>query len=176
MENKNKKNGKEHEVKIDFGLGGLFKGLGNLVDLVAEMSEKGEQIRERTQEFSGKGPLKDMNGVYGFSIKMGTGGKPEVNSFGNVKKSQNGPVVDEVREPMVDIFEEDDEIQIVAEMPGVAKNNINLELNDDVMVIRAENNKRKYHKELLLPARVKEDTLNYSYKNGILEVKLAKHS
>jgi HSP20 family protein len=117
-----------------------------------------------------------MNGVYGFSIKMGTGGKPEVNSFGNVKKSQNGPVVDEVREPMVDIFEEDDEIQIVAEMPGVAKNNIKLELNGDVMVIRAENNKRKYYKELLLPARVKEDTLNYSYKNGILEVKLAKHS
>ncbi len=176
MENNKKKKEKEHEVKIDFGLGGLFKGLGNLVDLVSEMSEKGEQIKERTQEFSGKGPFKDVNGVYGFSIKMGASGKPEVNSFGNVKKSQNGPVVDEVREPMVDIFEEDDEIQIIAEMPGVAKNQIKLELNGDVMMISAQNNKRKYQKELLLPTPVKEQTVVYSYKNGILEVKLAKNS
>jgi len=170
----NKKKDGEPNINIDFGLGGLFKGLGNLVDLVTELSEKGQIIREKTQEFSGEGPLKDLKGVYGFSVKMGSGGTPEVQSFGNVKKSPEGPVVDEVREPMTDIFEEAKEVQVIAEMPGVEEKDVKLDLNDDILVINANNSKRKYHKEVLLPTKVKPETLAFSYKNGILEVKIEK--
>ena len=174
MEKKNKKIEEDQQINIDLGLGGLFKGIGNLVDLVGELSEKGQIIKERTQEFSGEGPLKDLKGVYGFSVKMGTGGKPEVQSFGNVKKSNDGPVVDEVREPMTDIFEEEQEIQVIAEMPGVNEKDVKLNLKDDVLVIDAKNSKRKFHKEVLLPAKVKADSLSYSFRNGILEIKFDK--
>jgi len=174
MEEKKKNKDDDHQINIDLGLGGLFKGIGNLVDLVSELSEKGEIIKERTQQFSAEGPLKDLKGVYGFSFKMGTGGNPEVQSFGNVKKSTAGPIVDEVREPMTDIFEEEKEIQIIAEMPGVDEKGVKLDLNGDVLIIDAVNSKRKYHKELLLPAKVKSETISYSYKNGILEIKIDK--
>ncbi|MFZ5516957.1 MAG: archaeal heat shock protein Hsp20 [Candidatus Zhuqueibacterota bacterium] len=174
MEQTKKKKDDEHQINIDLGLGGLFKGLGNLVDLVSELSEKGQIIKERTQEFNGEGPLKDLKGVYGFSIKMGTGGKPEVQSFGNVKKSDHGPIVDEVREPMTDIFEEAHEIQVIAEMPGIEEKDVKLDLNEDVLTIDANHAKRKYHKELLLPAKVKVESLSYVFKNGILEIKINK--
>jgi HSP20 family protein len=172
MEKKKEEEGPQ--INIDLGLGGLFKGIGNLVDLVSEFSEKGQIIKERTQQFTGEGALKDLKGVYGFSVKMGSGGKPEVHSFGNVKKSNDGPIVDEVREPMTDIFEEAQEIQVIAEMPGVDEKDVKLDLNGDVLIIDAVDTKRKYHKEVLLPAKVKAETLSYSYKNGILEIKINK--
>jgi len=174
MEQTKEKKDDEPQINIDLGLGGLFKGIGNLVDLVSELSEKGQIIKERTQQFSGEGPLKDLKGVYGFSIKMGTGGKPEVQSFGNVKKTSQGPVVDEVREPMTDIFEEANEIQVIAEMPGIEEKDVKLDLIEDVLTIDAINTKRKYHKELLLPAKVKAESLSYVFKNGILEIKINK--
>lgn len=169
-----KKKKDEPQINIDLGLGGLFKGLGNLVDLVSELSEKGQIIKERTEQFTGEGPLKDLKGVYGFSFKMGSGGEPEVQSFGNVKKSEEGPVVDEVREPMTDIFEEENEIQIIAEMPGVDEKDVKLDLQGDVLTIDANHPKRKFHKELLLSAKVKAETISYSITNGILEIKIEK--
>lgn len=169
-----KKKDEEPQINIDLGLGGLFKGLGNLVDMVSELSEKGQIIKERTEQFSGEGDLKDLKGVYGFSFKMGTGGKPEVHPFGNVKKSEEGPVVDEVREPMTDTFEEEKEILIIAEMPGVDEKDVKLDLKDDVLTIDANHGKRKFHKELLLPAKVKPETISYAIKNGILEIKIDK--
>ena len=35
------KEDKEPKVKIDFGLGGLFKGIGGLFDVVSKMTEEG---------------------------------------------------------------------------------------------------------------------------------------
>ncbi|RLF10715.1 MAG: Hsp20/alpha crystallin family protein, partial [Thermoprotei archaeon] len=41
-------------------------------------------------------------------------------------------------------------------------------------VISVDTERRKYYKEVKLPARVKPDTAKASYKNGVLEVKLEK--
>lgn len=164
----------EPPINLDFGLGGLFKGIGNLVDLLAEMAEKGQTTYEKTKEFTGTGNLKDLKGVYGFSIRMGAGGSPQVESFGNIKPTQKGPVVEEMREPMTDVFDEEKTVLVIAEMPGVEEKDVKVDLRDDVLTIRADNPKRKYQKELLIPSKVKADSLSYSYKNGILEIKLAK--
>jgi len=40
--------------------------------------------------------------------------------------------------------------------------------------ISAQTGDRKYHKEILLSAKVKPETLTSSYKNGILEIKISK--
>lgn len=169
-----KKEKEEATIHIDLGLGKLFKGLGNFIDLVADMAEKGEEFREQTKEFRGKGPLKDIRGVYGFSVRTGLGGRAMVEPFGNVKSTPKGPVVEETREPMVDVFEEEDAVQVVAEMPGVEEKGINLEINGDVLNIFADTEGRKYQKEILLPFEVDAEPLSRSYKNGIFEVRLKK--
>ena len=102
------------------------------------------------------------------------GGKPVVESFGNVRKTPEGPKVEEEREPLTDVFDEDQEIRIYAEMPGVNEADIKLDLKEDILDISAQTGDRKYHKEILLPSKVRADTMSSSYNNGILEVKVKK--
>ena len=159
--------------KLGLGLGGLLDGIGNLVDVAAKLKEAGGEINQEG-EIDLSNLKKGMKGVFGVSIKTAVGGKPVVESFGNVKKTPEGPTVEEEREPLTDIFDEDDEIQIYAEMPGVNEADIKLDLKEDILDISAQTGDRKYHKEVLLPAKVQADTLVSSYNNGILEIKVKK--
>ncbi|MFQ5842993.1 MAG: Hsp20/alpha crystallin family protein, partial [Thermodesulfobacteriota bacterium] len=85
-----------------------------------------------------------------------------------------GPVVDEVREPMVDTFDEGDFILVVAEMPGVNESDAKYEVKGDILILSGETGDRKYYKELLLPASIDDDKTSLSNNNGILEIKLWK--
>jgi len=159
--------------KLGLGLGGLLDGIGNLVDLAAKLKEAGGEINKEG-EIDLSNLKKGMKGVFGVSVKTAVGGKTVVEPFGNVKKTPQGPKVEEEREPITDIFDEDQEIRIYAEMPGVNEKDIKLDLKEDILVISAQTGDRKYHKEVLLPAKVQADTMTSSYNNGILEVKAKK--
>lgn len=113
--------------------------------------------------------------VYGYSVKIGPDGKPEVREFGNVKPSRFGrPRVKEEREPLVDIIETDGEVHVVAELPGVEKNDIKLHGTGDALTISVDTPQRKYYKEVTLPAKVNAKEAKTEYKNGVLEITLPK--
>ena len=175
---KEKKKKEEEGLDIDFGigklsLGGLFKGIEKLVDIAAELKEVGGEIKKEG-EIDLSHLKEGMKGVFGFSVKTAVGGKPVVEPFGNIKKTPKGPKVDEEREPITDVFNEKDEVVVMAEMPGVSEDVISVELKGDILEIHAVTKDRKYRKEVLLPAKVKYDTLTKAYKNGILEVRIKK--
>jgi HSP20 family protein len=164
---------KNDKVEFDIGmgkinLGGLFKGFGNLIDLASKLSEEGY---ERRGEIGGL--PKGAKGVYGFSIRT-LAGKPVIESFGNIRETAKGPVVEEVREPMVDVFDEKGHILVIAELPGVSESEIKVEVAGDILNLTASDKDRKYAKEILLPSKVKPDSVKTSYKNGILEITLEK--
>jgi HSP20 family protein len=172
------KSEKNEGLNVDFGigklgLGGLFKGIENLVDLAAKLKDAGGQINKEG-EIDLSNLKEGMKGVFGFSVKTAVGGRPVVESFGNVRKTPNGPKVEEEREPLTDVFDEDQEIRVYAEMPGVNEADIKLDLKEDILDISAQTGDRKYHKEVLLPVKVKADTLVSSYNNGILEIEVKK--
>jgi HSP20 family protein len=108
--------------------------------------------------------------VYGYSMKIGSDGKPEIREFGNIKKSLKGPQVKEEREPLVDIVETNNEIRVVVELPGVEKSDIKLHGTDDSLTISVNTPQYKYYKDVTLPAKVKVKESKSSYKNGVLEV------
>ena len=113
--------------------------------------------------------------VYGYSVKIGPDGKPEIREFGNVKPTPRGlPQVQEEREPLVDIVETNGEIHIVAELPGVDKKDIKLSGTEESLTIEVDNPQRKYYKEVKLPAKVKVREAKTAYKNGVLEVTFPK--
>lgn len=112
--------------------------------------------------------------VYGYSMKIGPDGKPEIREFGNVKPSRLGPRVKEEREPLVDIIETDGEVHVVAELPGVEKNDIKLHGTEDILTISVDTPQHKYYKEITLPAKVNIKEAKTQYKNGVLEVTLPK--
>ena len=166
----------ESGVHIDLGFGDLFKGLGSFLDVVSDLAEKADEIKEKQGEFvAGKTASGEpIRGVYGFSIRTAIGGgMPKVESFGNIRETEKGPVVDETREPLVDIFDENGSVLVVVELPGVAEGEIEVSAEDDILTLKTTG-RRRYAKEILLPAAVDPATLTKTYTNGVLEVKAKK--
>jgi len=113
--------------------------------------------------------------VYGYSMKIGPDGKPEIQEFGNIKKGLKGtPQVKEEREPLVDTVETENDVHVVVELPGVEKSDIKLHGTEDSITISVDTPHYKYFKEVELPVKVKVKEANSSYKNGVLEVVLPK--
>jgi HSP20 family protein len=170
MENKKNENDSSFDM---LGLGGIFKGFEKLVDLAGKLQDQNEINKEG--EINLDQLKKGMKGVYGFTIKSAAaGGKSTVETFGNIKKTPEGPKVEAEREPMTDMFDEKDEIVIIAEMPGIEESDVVIDLKGDMLDISAERNTRKYHKELLLPLKVEQEKMKVKYNNGILEIRIKK--
>lgn len=159
------------EIRFDLGLGGLFKELGGFLDLASRLSEQGDREITRTGEVSGLGKTRAM---YGFSVKVGLGGTPVVERFGNVVDPHRGKVVEDVREPLVDVFDEGEELLVVAELPGVREDEIEVSVKGETASISAGKKERRYAKEVALPAPAVSGSVKTSYKNGILEVRMKK--
>jgi len=96
----------------------------------------------------------------------------------------------EARVPAVDLFEEKDDIVVKAELPGMDKENIEVNLTDNTLTIKGEKKKAEEVKEenyyrcersygsfvrsVELPKAVHADKVKASFKNGILEVRVPK--
>jgi HSP20 family protein len=172
MEKDNNKEKKDEAGFELFGLGGLFKGIEKLVDLAGKLEEKGGMSKEG--EINLDHLRKGMKGVYGFTINTAGGGSPKVETFGNIRKTPEGPKVDEEREPITDIFDEEKEIMIIAEMPGIEENDLKIDLKEDILEISAVSKSRSYRKELLLPVKAVMADLSHKFTNGILEIRINK--
>ncbi len=113
--------------------------------------------------------------VYGYSMKIGPDGKPDIREFGNIKKGLKGtPQVKEEREPLVDVIDSNNDIRVVVELPGVEKSDIKLHGTENTLEINVNVPQCKYYKEIQLPEKVKVKDAKSSYKNGVLEVILPK--
>ncbi len=152
------------------GIGSIFKGIGSLINLASKLAE-GEI--SRTGEIKGLG--KDVRGVYGFTVRSGIGRqRPRIERFGNIREKEKGLVIEESREPIIDIFDEKDYLEIIVEIPGVDEKDIKTEIRGDILIINAEAGDRKYSKEVLLPKEVETKKIESTYRNGILKLRLEK--
>lgn len=161
-------------AKPEIEIGGLFRSLGEAVDLLGKLVETGG-THTRQGEFRVKGLGDKARGVYGFSIRTGLGGETgaTVERFGNVRPSREGFVVDEVREPLADIFDERDQVVVTAELPGAKEPEIVVELKGDMLTIESKG-ERHYAKEIVLPVEVEAASLQKKYNNGVLEIRVRK--
>jgi HSP20 family protein len=96
----------------------------------------------------------------------------------------------EYRQPSIDVVETDREVIARAEMPGLDKENIKINLTEDRLEISAETKKEEekrekgyvyremrsgsYYRAIALPSPVDPNNAMASYKNGILEIKMPK--
>jgi len=144
------------------GIGGLVKKLKKASpELERRLEETDEEIKKRLKEgYSGKPRIK-----YGYSMKTLVG-EEKVEPKEEVK-----PEI-EILEPIVDIFDEKNYIKVIAELPGVSEEDINVELGGRKIVLDARSKERRYHKTIELPCAVKD--VKKRYKNGILELEVVK--
>lgn len=154
----------------------MLRGLGGLLEKLTELAEAGGELA-RSGEIRGRGPENAIRGIYGFTVKVGLGGEGvKVEPFGNIRRDEESgrSVVQEVREPAVDVFEEPDHTLVVAEMPGVGAEDVRIDVNDDVLTITAERGDKKYRKEVLLPGAFPRAKMQVSCANGVVEVRCVK--
>jgi HSP20 family protein len=159
---------------FEAGFGGILKGLTGLLEKLEGISETAREV-SKSGEFTTESGGKPMKGVYGFTVKVGLGDEGvKVEPFGNVHtdSSTGRAIVEEVREPIVDVFEEDDHILVVAEMPGIGSSDLTVELTDDILAISAQHGKARYAKEVLLPHAARRDGMVTSCNYGVVEIRL----
>lgn len=78
------------------------------------------------------------------------------------------------RQPLIDVFEEQDHLTVLAELPGVNEKDIKIKADESTLTIIANNNTKKYLKKVRLPTSIKKDTVKSFYRNNILQVRLEK--
>lgn len=164
------------DIDLGGGLNTVIGGIHNLLDFASNIVENLEKL-DKSEGKSHTGTFKTksgMSGVYGFNVKVGVGGEPIVSQFGNITHTDKGPVVEEVREPLVDIFDEKGEILLIVEIPGADEDKVKIEIEGDILNLSAEGKDRKYAKEILLKSQVQKEGMKHTFKNGVLEIHLQK--
>ncbi len=171
MTKKGKQGEKSSHGEAGFGLGGILKGLTDLVEKLDDLAENGGELA-KTGEILGKN--QQVKGIYGVTVKVGLGDdKPRVETFGNIHKDtrSGNTVVQEVREPVVEVFEEKDHVLVVAEMPGIGAKDIHIEIDGDLLTLSAARGDKKYRKEVQLPESFSRDNAQVTCNNGVVEIK-----
>ena len=92
--------------------------------------------------------------------------------------------------PLTDVAEEDNKVIITTDLPGIEKENVELDLRDNALVINAGKGKEeeaekegylrkerafmRYYREIPLPDGVTEEGATAQLKNGVLTITLPK--
>lgn len=98
--------------------------------------------------------------------------------------------IPEFREPLVDIEETENELKLTVELPGISKEDINIDVTVDTIIIKAnkkeaieekkkgfyrtERSYRGFYRSMTLPCRVVPEKAEANYKDGILTIILPK--
>jgi HSP20 family protein len=92
--------------------------------------------------------------------------------------------------PPVDIYETDDALVLTAELPGMSKDDVSVEIHQNTLILRgqrkheAEVKEDRYHRveraygtfqrSFVLPTLVDQEHVQATYKDGVLELRLPK--
>ena len=107
---------------------------------------------------------------------------------GNIWDSSKPYTLDTSLVPHTDIYEENDQLVLNTELPGISKEDVNITLEGDILTIKAEKKEAvvvdsacyarerqygQYLRTVTLPFHVKEE-VSATFENGVLELRLSK--
>lgn len=179
------------------GVANLIGKIGELAEK-GEQFRKSQEENGNAQTGTFTSSNGAVSGAYGFNVKFGPGTtssqkvQPFVSKQSNRQNHNTSPqstranaenpspkadftptTIDRLREPHVDLFEEADHLLIVAEMPGVAVENVQLEFNGTKLLISGTGSKVDFRREVELPKECKENDVTIEANNGVVEIKIA---
>jgi len=162
---------------VSSGITNLINGLSGLLGSLGELAEKGEQLEQlkKLQTEDGREMTVHSN-VRVRTLEDASSGNgratPRPEPIPRAERVQ-ATAVNEVREPQVDIFEEDDGVVVIAEMPGIAAGAATFDLSGDVLTIEAASDQKRYRGETLLPRAFEADAMSISANAGVFEIRFA---
>ncbi|KAG9295116.1 hypothetical protein G9A89_006097 [Geosiphon pyriformis] len=109
---------------------------------------------------------------------------------GSIRSSSRGGSSQTTWSPAIDLHETEKEYVVNAEIPGVPKENVNVDVRDNVLHISGESKQDQKYKEgnthvqerrygsysraISLPSNVKSEDITAKFEHGVLEVKIPK--
>jgi len=108
---------------------------------------------------------------------------------GNVWDSSKPYTLDTSLVPQTDIYEENDQLVLKIELPGISKEDVSITLQGDRLTVKAEKKAveiedsacyarerqyGQYFRAVTLPFLVKEDKISATFEDGVLELRLSK--
>ncbi len=137
------------EGRRDIHLDDIVRGVGSFISLVAEVVES-----------------------VGSAVNQPASAGGALDTFAPTRLPAGSPVSG-VRDPLVELFDEGDEIVVVIDWPYAAENQIQVEVQDDVLAVTI-GGEFPHTTELLLPAAVDPASLRRTHRNGMTEVRLTR--
>lgn len=151
---------------FDRPFGSVFR---RMEEEMAEMERRADRLLRDAIESGTPGRAGPF--VWGYTIETGPDGEPEVTRFGNLGQSRQA-LEEGWREPFVTSFVDEDDrtLHVTAELPGVDKSSIDVEVRERELRLKVEGDERKYRKRIAVGEELDPETARASYNNGILEV------
>jgi len=174
--------GMEALNSISEGLGQVFEGLKEAL----EKAENGEAgTFEKTSSFGKEGS--PLSGMAGIRTKVGIAGQTkssheshdndDVVARSKVKTGKSKPADNKPssmnRTPLVDVIEEEGRFLVIAELPGIAENEIDTQIKDEMLIINTTGERRFSH-SVSLPSHIDPSAVSSKLRNGILEITILK--
>jgi len=148
-----------------------------LDDIYDELEKLGDLIDETMQkafENSSKTGSSGKNHFRGFSIRIGPDGKPKIREINRNQPMDEDADFESDLEPLIDFLEEEKTLVVLAQLPGISKDDIDLRVTDTCLTLSVDSEDFEWYDELKLPTKVNPKSARASYKNGVLEVKIEK--
>ncbi|MFH1587417.1 MAG: Hsp20/alpha crystallin family protein [Candidatus Diapherotrites archaeon] len=114
--------------------------------------------------------LRGRPAIMGFSIRLDSEGNPKMQEFGNIAKNKKNPAVLKAREPLVDLIYFNNDLTLTAEMPGVERGDleVNISGNEIELLTRGQIH---FYKRIAIDRQIKSKGMKISLNNGIVEIK-----
>ena len=155
---------------------------GNLDSEFRKMRKQMDDLMRDAVEGNGTDNSSKKPLVFGFSVTTGPDGIPKFEDFSNntiepFSSSRNETkeaTIDTSREPLTDVNETDSDIAITVELPGVAKEDIDINVTETRVEVKVDTEARNYFKAIDLSCEVQTKSSKATYTNGILDLVLKK--
>jgi HSP20 family protein len=143
------------------GLGDIIRGVGKLVGSAINIADKDSFKKSFSGDlFKGKN-VDSLKGKYDFSVKLGLNKEDGMGT-----SSQRTQYT-----PQAEVFNEKDQLVVILELPGVDKDSLQFDVDENTLVINAEGKDVSYQKEINLgDFPVSRDGISISENNGIFKL------
>ncbi len=172
------------DIAAMLGMGSFVDGVSNLISRFGELAERGESLRKSMgdTEVAGK-PIRTSGG---FTVRFGglkdndeasvikpVNTRPATPASSSQSQRSAFPVVAKERTANVELFEEDDHLLLLAEMPGVASEDVHLNFNETLLTIEGKSKTALFKAEVPLPKVFTPEQVAISANNGVVEIRLS---
>jgi HSP20 family molecular chaperone IbpA len=159
-------------------LGSIFKGLDKFINIVNDMVENEKDEVNINGSLGNSDKNNKAVGRYGLNIRLGSNNlsnfdKDTIGSIGR-RKGIKTLTPKFTEPPSTDIFDEGNCVIIVMELPGVLINNIEYELQENIISVRASAGTNNYYKNINLRFKPSEEDITAKLNNSIYTISIRK--